>query len=127
MAASCLQAEPEEGRQEKQVASNSMRRAVWENHMAARYPQLSQVASRLLSMHATQCSTERNWSKWHAVCRYNRSSLGLEKAKQMIFVSCMAAWRKGGDTTAELDAELVANFAKEEAEDDLRNVAQELA
>lgn len=61
------------------------------------------------------------------MCRYNRSRLGLEKAKQMIFVSCMAAWRKGGDTTAESDAEVVANFAEQEAEDDLIDIEQELA
>ena len=109
------------------MASNSSRRLVWENHMAARYPQLSQLASRLLSMHATQCSTERNWSKWCAVCRYNRSRLGLEKAQQMIFVSCMAAWHRGKDTTTETDAELVANFAKEEIEDDLNDIMLELA
>ncbi len=59
------------------------------------------------------------------MCRYYCSRLGLEKAKQMTFVSCMAAWRKGGDTTAESDAELVANFAEQEAEDDLIDIEQE--
>ena len=45
----------------------------------------------------------------------------------LLLLSCMAAWRKGGDTTAELDAELVANFAEQEAEDDLIDIEQELA
>ena len=34
-------------------------------------------------------------------------------------MSYMAAWRRGGDTTAELDAELAAGFADQETEDDL--------
>ena len=42
-------------------------------------------------------------------------------------MSCMAAWRRGGDMTAELDAELGAGFAKQETEDDLIDIEQELA
>lgn len=119
-----LQKETVELRYKGEVPSNSLRRTVWEAHMEGQYPLLSQVATRLLSMHATQCSTERNWPKWRAVCRYHRSRLGLEKAAQMIFISCMAAWRKGGDTTSEADAELVAKFAEEEIDDDLRHVTE---
>ena len=47
--------------------------------MGVKYPLLTNVALRLLSLHATSCSSERNWSLWRFVCRDNRRRLGLER------------------------------------------------
>jgi hypothetical protein len=67
------------------------RRLVWTSQLAKKYPLLAKVADRVLSLHATSCAPERNWSKWRWVYRENRSRLLLERAEKMIFVSSHAA------------------------------------
>jgi hypothetical protein len=44
----------------RMVASSAMRTVVWTNCMPESYPDLAKVSIRLLSMHATSCSSERN-------------------------------------------------------------------
>jgi len=51
-----------------------------------KYPLMAKLAARLLSMHATSCSSESLWSLMRWTYRDNRSRLGIEKAKMM--VSC---------------------------------------
>jgi hypothetical protein len=55
------------------------RRGVWTSSMEKKYPLLSAIALRLLSMHATSCGSERNWSVWRFTCRDNRRRLALQK------------------------------------------------
>ena len=47
--------------------------------MEKKYPLLCAIALRLLSMHATSCGSERNWSVWRFTCRDNRRRLALQK------------------------------------------------
>ena len=37
-----------------------VRRGVWESTMKAQYPLLTRIATRVLSLHATSCSANRN-------------------------------------------------------------------
>lgn len=55
------------------------RRAVWTSSMEKKYPLLCAIALRLLSMHATSCGSERNWSVWRFTCRDTRRRLALQK------------------------------------------------
>jgi hypothetical protein len=49
---------------------------------------IAEAAGRLISMHTTSCSSERNWSLWGKVfsSRSTRSSLGKEQGEKMIFI-----------------------------------------
>ena len=61
------------------LKSSSIRRSVWSSSMTKKFPILSKIADRLLSMHATSCGSERNWSVWRFTCRDNRRRLALDK------------------------------------------------
>lgn len=65
--------------------SAALRRSVWSagSSMERAFPLLAMIAIRLLSLHATSCGTERNWSNWRWVCRDKRRRLAFEK------VSCL--------------------------------------
>ncbi len=52
----------------------------------SRFPLLSMVAVRVLSMHTTSCACERNWSLWGRVFAKGRSSLLIATAEKVIFV-----------------------------------------
>jgi hypothetical protein len=71
-------------RNREQVASVKARKGVWKRYGAERFPSLSQVALRLLCVHPTSASTERNWSLWGRVFVASRNALGLERAKKLI-------------------------------------------
>jgi hypothetical protein len=71
-------------RPRQQVASIKMRKGVWSRYGAEVYPDLAPVALRLLSMHPTSASTERNWALWGRVYTSTRNALGLERAKKLI-------------------------------------------
>jgi hypothetical protein len=58
-----------------------MRKGFWKCFGYTKYPLLSEVASRVMSVHPTSAATERNWSLWGHVYA---SALGLERAKNMI-------------------------------------------
>ena len=58
--------------------------------MGKEYPTLSPTARRLLSLHATSCAPERNWSHWGKLYRKDRSSLALSRAEKLIAVSSAA-------------------------------------
>jgi len=60
---------------------------LWKAALKKKYPILSGVALRLLSMHATSCSCERLWSLMRWIYRPNRTRLSLEKSKMMATVT----------------------------------------
>jgi hypothetical protein len=71
-------------RNREQVASVKARKGVWKRYGAENFPTLAQVALRLLCVHPTSASTERNWSLWGRVFVASRNALGLERAKKLI-------------------------------------------
>jgi hypothetical protein len=64
----------------------SCRLNVWVNLIAGTYPVLTKVARCVLTMPATACATERNWTIWGQVFIKTRSCLGLQRAQDMIYV-----------------------------------------
>ena len=58
--------------------ASTVRMAVWQA-MADLYPLLRRIACRLMSMHASSCSTDRIWSRMGNLCRDNRRNLQLSK------------------------------------------------
>ena len=107
---------------------------MWSNSMVSTYPLLTDVALRLLSMHATSCSAERNWSGWRYLCRDNRRHLLLEKvrlrtnsalamiltwlgaqAEKLVFIASMAAVTKTTrDDLYEADISMLHEAAEDE-------------
>jgi hypothetical protein len=71
-------------RKRKEVASVDQRACVWRKKGATVWPELTKVALKLLSMHPTSASTERNWSLWGRVYTAARNALSLERARKMI-------------------------------------------
>lgn len=61
------------------------RRLVWTSSMRQAYPLLTDIAARLLSLHATSCASERNWSLWRFVSRDNRTRLQLSRVRFLSF------------------------------------------
>lgn len=74
------------------VDSIKVRRAVWGSQatMGKEYPAISPVARQLLSLHATSCAPERNWSLWGKLYRKDRSRLALSRAEKLVAVSSAA-------------------------------------
>lgn len=66
----------------------TVRREVWQSTMKQGYPILAGIAVRLLSLHATSCSAERNWSRWRFTMRDNRKSLSVTKVYQLFYMQC---------------------------------------
>ena len=67
-------------------------RAVWlpQGILGTEYKALAAAARRVLSLHATSCAPERYWSVLGQLYRKNRSSLGISRAENMVFVSSAA-------------------------------------
>jgi hypothetical protein len=78
------------------------RRAVWVNFLKEKCPNLALVAERLMSMHATACSSERNWSKWGLRFAKNRASFSGAVAEKIVFVC-----ENSPDKSACVDAEIL--------------------
>jgi hypothetical protein len=66
------------------VTAVKMRKGFWKRFGRTKYPLLSEVALRVMSVHPTSAATERNWSLWGRVYTSARNALGLERAKKMI-------------------------------------------
>ena len=49
--------------------------------METSFPLQTGIAHRLLGLHATSCSTERNWSLWSRTCQNDRPNFGLRKVR----------------------------------------------
>lgn len=58
----------------------------WADYGSAEFPELSRAAIRLLSMHATSCASERNWSLWGSVYTKARNRLSISRAEKLIFI-----------------------------------------
>lgn len=54
------------------MAPAATRRSWWRKVAAQHYPKLAVAAQRLLSLQATTCAAERNWSLW-AACTPRRA------------------------------------------------------
>ena len=70
-------------------SSINVRRGLWSGNgpLGKSFPVIAYAARRVLSLHATSCAPERNWSHWGRLNRKDRSSLGIKRAEQLIFVS----------------------------------------
>ena len=62
------------------------RMRVWEEYGKTNFASLVPVVLKLLSCHATTCSTERNWSLWGRIYSAARNALGIARAKKMIAI-----------------------------------------
>ena len=71
---------------------STYRRAVWlpQGLLGKAYPTLATVARRVMSLHATSCAPERNWSLLGQLYRKNRSRLAISRAEKLVFVSSAA-------------------------------------
>jgi hypothetical protein len=67
-----------------EVAGVRRRKGVWKRYGRQTYPALSDAAIRLLCVHGTSCTTERNWALWGRVYASSRNALGMERAKKLI-------------------------------------------
>jgi hypothetical protein len=70
------------------VAAPSTQRRInfWANMGAGAFPEVAEAAVRLLSMHATSCASERNWSLWGSLCTAARNRLAIERANKLISI-----------------------------------------
>ena len=67
--------------------SIEMRRGWWSNKgPLSGFPLIAEAALRLLSMHATSCAPERNWSQWGLLYSKMRANLSLDVGEKMIFI-----------------------------------------
>jgi hypothetical protein len=80
--AECTKLSGDQDRQKH--ASVRMRKGVWKRYLSEQMPELAAVAVRMMSVHPTSCSTERNWGAWGRMYTAARNKLGLERAKKMI-------------------------------------------
>jgi hypothetical protein len=78
------------------VADIQLRKNVWNNFLrkeknaagqsVSLYPTLADLAITYMSVHATACAPERNWSRWGNLYAKNRNALEIQKGKKMIFL-----------------------------------------
>ena len=94
----------EDGRVKLVVATVAQRRGFWRRY-SDRFPLLTAATERLLSVHATTCAAERNWSAWGRTYTNNRSRLGIKTAEKLIYVK---ANHDGGDEPDEIQHEEIA-------------------
>ena len=103
----------------REVLSAFARYSAWKKMQAAAgLADLAPVAKRLLAGHATSASAERNWSLFGRVLVSARSSLGEERAKQLIAI-CAAeqAMNYASDDVAMVLDILEGTVEAEEAEE----------
>ena len=67
-----------------EVAPVHARTGVWKKNGATLWPELAKVAIKLMGMHPTSASTERNWSLWGRVYTAARNALSLDRARKII-------------------------------------------
>jgi hypothetical protein len=70
------------------VADISKRIRYWQKFLIQEYPLLTRAAVRLLPLHVTTCSCERNWSVWGSVYTKARNRLAIERAEKLIYIRC---------------------------------------
>ena len=67
-----------------EVAPVHARTGVWKKNGATLWPELAKVAIKLMGMHPSSASTERNWSLWGRVYTAARNALSLDRARKII-------------------------------------------
>ena len=77
------------------------------------YPTIALVAHRLLSMHATSCAPERNWSHWGNIYSKKQSSMKLSTAEKFTFVESAAKIAYKDLKGAEEEIELLCHDVNE--------------
>ncbi|DBA77843.1 TPA: hypothetical protein ACH3X1_009197 [Trebouxia sp. C0004] len=105
----------------------TQRRELWEKTMQEMYPLLTLIAVRLLSLHATSCSAERNWSRWHFSMRDNRKRLAVKKADKLIFISSQAAVQHRGNETGLFEQDIAAMCEAQQEEEDEQCEGEEVS
>lgn len=94
-------------------------RFAWKYKLKRRYPLLTELVEKVLSLHATSCGSERLWSKMRWIYKENRSRLGVERAKKMVFISINKGiirkmWEDGADEEDGMDFLLELDLDAEE-------------
>jgi hypothetical protein len=79
--------EEHKGVEVTRVVCAMVHKNVWGNVIGRQCPALAKVAVRLLSMHATACACERDWSKWGNLYHKYRNALSLKKGEMMVFIA----------------------------------------
>ena len=69
-----------------QIAPVSSRQLFWTELGQRHFPTLSKICHRLLSMHATSCAAERNWSLWGQIYTKARNRLQIQRAEKLIYI-----------------------------------------
>jgi hypothetical protein len=68
---------------------------------AAGFPLVARAAVRLLSMHTTSASTERNWSLWGRLYSKLRSRLAIARAEMLVYIKAnLGTWAAVDDDEA---------------------------
>ena len=88
-----------------QVVPVAMRLMFWATWAAAEFPTLAVAASKLLAMHVTTCSSERNWSVWGQVYTKGRSRLSISLGEKIVYIRGNAT--KPGEPSDEAVAEQI--------------------
>lgn len=85
------------------VADLKLRKKFWANNAASTFPMLAEAACRLLSMHATACAAERNWSLWGSTYTKPRNRLSVARAEKLIFIRGNSKRQQQGDGRSDVD------------------------
>jgi hypothetical protein len=103
-AAKALATEQSKSKKRKfaEMPSMNLRLKLWSKYGANEFPDLTKVAEKLLTCHATTCATECNWSLWGRVYTASRNALGVERAKKMIKICSYSGQRENNDFAASL-------------------------
>jgi hypothetical protein len=68
------------------VADIKKRMRYWQKFLSQKYPLLTRAVVRILPLHVTTCSCERNWSLWGNVYVKARNRLAIERAEKLIYI-----------------------------------------
>ncbi|EFJ40248.1 hypothetical protein VOLCADRAFT_108259 [Volvox carteri f. nagariensis] len=88
----------------------------WDVHLAAQFPLIASAAIRLLLMHASTCSSERNWSAWGLVYTKARNRLAIEWAEKIVYIRGNAGLQ-GNQGAAADEVELILQQCEEDEQE----------
>jgi len=60
--------------------------ALWLIHLHPFFPLMAAAAGRLISVHVTSCSSERNWSLFGNIFSKTKNRLALDKTKKLSYI-----------------------------------------
>jgi hypothetical protein len=70
------------------VADVNQRLRYWQKYLSQQYPLLARASVRLIVLHVTTCSCERNWSLWGSIYAKARNRLQITRAEKLIYIKC---------------------------------------